>query len=201
MLKGDRILAINDSIDVPCWGAFHEHIRQFPDKTVSLTVLRNADTLQLSATPDSTGTVGLLATPPPYKTQSYTLGETMKYGWKDAMTMLYLNIKGLGKVFSGEDKAKDSVAGPIGIAQIYGGVWDWGRFWYITGLLSLILAFMNVIPIPGLDGGPCGTDYRKKDTGPLSAICTNHRDAAAADSDDPYYRERHLQTVLKWLTS
>ncbi|MBP5613296.1 MAG: RIP metalloprotease RseP [Bacteroidales bacterium] len=153
LLKGDRILAINDSIDVPCWGAFHEHIRQFPDKTVSLTVLRDADTLQLSATPDSTGTVGLLATPPPYKTQSYTLGETMKYGWKDAMTMLYLNIKGLGKVFSGEDKARDSVAGPIGIAQIYGGVWDWGRFWYITGLLSLILAFMNVIPIPGLDGG------------------------------------------------
>nr|MCR5190276.1 M50 family metallopeptidase [Bacteroidales bacterium] len=75
------------------------------------------------------------------------------YGWKDAMTMLYLNIKGLGKVFSGEDKARDSVAGPIGIAQIYGKVWDWSRFWYITGLLSLILAFMNVIPIPGLDGG------------------------------------------------
>ena len=69
------------------------------------------------------------------------------------MTMLYLNIKGLGKVFSGQEKARDSVAGPIGIAKIYGKDWDWARFWYITGLLSLILAFMNVIPIPGLDGG------------------------------------------------
>lgn len=116
-------------------------------------MLRGADTLRISATPDSSGTVGLLSSKPDYQTKPYTLGETFKYGWKDAMTMLYLNIKGLGKVFSGEDKARDSVAGPIGIAQIYGKVWDWSRFWYITGLLSLILAFMNVIPIPGLDGG------------------------------------------------
>ena len=58
-----------------------------------------------------------------------------------------------GKVFSGEDKVKDSVEGPLGIAQIYGGTWQWSRFWYITGLLSLILAFMNVLPILGLDGG------------------------------------------------
>lgn len=151
--KGDRIIAINDSLPTATWGAFYEEIRRHPDEAVSLTVLRGADTLQLTATPDSSGTVGLLSSKPDYQTKPYTLGETFKYGWKDAMTMLYLNIKGLGKVFSGEDKARDSVAGPIGIAQIYGKVWDWSRFWYITGLLSLILAFMNVIPIPGLDGG------------------------------------------------
>ena len=43
--------------------------------------------------------------------------------------------------------------GPIGIATIYGGVWDWSRFWAITGLLSMVLAFMNMLPIPALDGG------------------------------------------------
>ena len=151
--RGDSILLINDSIPVSTWGSFYEQIRKFPAQTVSLTLLRGSDTLELAVTPDSNGTIGLLATPPPYQTKKYTFSETIKYGWKDAMTMLYLNIKGLGKVFSGEEKARDSVAGPIGIAQIYGSVWDWGRFWYITGLLSLILAFMNVIPIPGLDGG------------------------------------------------
>ncbi len=150
--KGDRVLSINDSIHAETWGAFSENIRSFAGQTIALTALRNGDTLQLSVPMDSTGLVGIFSNPP-YETKAYTLGESLKYGWKDAMTMLYLNIKGLGKVFSGEDKAKDSVAGPIGIAQIYGGVWDWGRFWYITGLLSLILAFMNVIPIPGLDGG------------------------------------------------
>ena len=43
--------------------------------------------------------------------------------------------------------------GPIGIATIYGGIWDWRRFWLITGLLSMVLAFMNILPIPALDGG------------------------------------------------
>ena len=151
--KGDRILSINDSIPITTWGTFAENIRHYPEQNISLTILRGSDTLRLSATPDSIGTVGLLATPPPYQSRPYTFTETLKYGWKDAMTMLYLNIKGLGKVFSGQEKARDSVAGPIGIAKIYGKDWDWARFWYITGLLSLILAFMNVIPIPGLDGG------------------------------------------------
>ncbi len=151
--KGDRMLSIADSISTDTWGAFYENIRRFPNQTVTLCIARGDDTLHTDITLDSTALVGILASTPNYPSQAYSLGQTIRYGWKDAMTMLYLNIKGLGKVFSGEDKAKDSVAGPIGIAQIYGGVWDWSRFWYITGLLSLILAFMNVLPIPGLDGG------------------------------------------------
>jgi regulator of sigma E protease len=69
------------------------------------------------------------------------------------MLMLKLNGKGLKKIVSGKENASESVSGPIGIAQIYGGKWIWAKFWYITGLLSLILAFMNILPIPGLDGG------------------------------------------------
>jgi len=45
------------------------------------------------------------------------------------------------------------VASPIKIAQIYGGTWEWGHFWRLTGLLSFVLAFMNFLPIPALDGG------------------------------------------------
>ena len=43
--------------------------------------------------------------------------------------------------------------GPIGIARVFGGNWNWERFWNLTGLLSMILAFMNFLPIPALDGG------------------------------------------------
>ena len=39
------------------------------------------------------------------------------------------------------------------MASIYGSTWDWARFWSITGLISMILAFMNLLPIPALDGG------------------------------------------------
>ena len=59
----------------------------------------------------------------------------------------------LKQIFSGKEKASDSIQGPIGIATIYGGIWDWRRFWVITGLLSMVLAFMNILPIPALDGG------------------------------------------------
>ena len=63
------------------------------------------------------------------------------------------NAKGLKGIFRGEVKASESVQGPIGIAKIYGGVWDWGRFWTLTGLLSMVIAMMNMLPIPALDGG------------------------------------------------
>jgi regulator of sigma E protease len=59
----------------------------------------------------------------------------------------------MGRIFTGEVKATESLQGPIGIANIYGGVWIWSKFWYLTGMISFILAFMNLLPIPALDGG------------------------------------------------
>ncbi len=151
--KGDRILSINDTLPISSWGAFSENIRHFPSQQIYVTFIRNIDTMRLTLTPDSLGLIGVASFGMPYTFKPYSLGQTIKYGWKDAMGSLWLNIKGLGKVISGEESARDSLSGPIGIAQIYGGEWNWGRFWYITGLLSVILAFMNVLPIPGLDGG------------------------------------------------
>ena len=58
-----------------------------------------------------------------------------------------------GKMFTGKIKATESLGGPIAIFQNYGKEWNWQRFWFITGLLSLVLAFMNLLPIPVLDGG------------------------------------------------
>jgi regulator of sigma E protease len=83
----------------------------------------------------------------------YTVGEAFKYGIADAMDMLTANVKGFGKLIKGQEKATESLQGPIGIATLYKGDWDWARFWFITALISLVLAFMNILPIPALDGG------------------------------------------------
>jgi regulator of sigma E protease len=88
-------------------------------------------------------------------------GETIKYGFFEsiplgterAFSTLLIQIKAFGKVISGVLSPRESIAGPIGIAQAFGGDWDWGRFWSLTGVLSLVLAFMNLLPIPALDGG------------------------------------------------
>lgn len=82
----------------------------------------------------------------------YSLGEAIPKGTATAFELTILNIKGIGKVFSGEVSTK-SLKGPMGIAQIFGGTWDWYRFWFLTGMLSMWLAFLNFLPIPALDGG------------------------------------------------
>ena len=63
------------------------------------------------------------------------------------------NLKAFGKIFRGEASASNSLSGPVGIAQVFGGSFDWANFWRIVGMLSMVLAFMNVLPIPALDGG------------------------------------------------
>jgi regulator of sigma E protease len=88
-----------------------------------------------------------------YVIEDFGLVESFAKGSVQAWEMLILNIRGIGKLFRGNGSIGDSVAGPIGIAQIYGGEWNWQRFWGITAILSMILAFMNILPIPALDGG------------------------------------------------
>ena len=85
--------------------------------------------------------------------EQYSFAEAIPLGTKRAIDAVWLNIKGLGKIFSGKVDPRKSMMGPIGIAKVFGGTWNWYRFWNITGMLSMILAFMNFLPIPALDGG------------------------------------------------
>ncbi len=148
---GDKILAI-DSTPVTSYGLFREVVWDSKKKTLALKVLRKTDTLNLAVAVDSSGYIGILSVPP-YKPKAYNFLSSIKYGNKDAMGNLWANIRGLGKIFAGKESASESIQGPIGIMKIYGGIWDWHRFWLITGLISVILAFMNILPIPALDGG------------------------------------------------
>lgn len=151
IIKGDQILKI-DTVSITSYGHFRDLIGSMGGRTALLTVLRGVDTTTLSMVIDSTGYIGITANVP-YTMLPYSFGSALHYGFYDAMDMLVINIKGLGKVFSGKEKATDSIQGPIGIAKIYGSQWVWSKFWFITALLSLILAFMNILPIPALDGG------------------------------------------------
>jgi len=152
MQKADKILSINDTLPIFSYGSLTENLRLFPNQQISVACVRNADTVYLEITPDSLGIIGIFCLPPSYHFKPYSIGQSIEYGWKDAMNAIYLNIKGLGKIVSGEEKTT-SISGPIGIAQFFGKEWIWSRFWRLVGLLSVILAFMNLLPIPGLDGG------------------------------------------------
>ncbi|HMJ71473.1 MAG TPA: RIP metalloprotease RseP [Cyclobacteriaceae bacterium] len=84
---------------------------------------------------------------------TYSFGESVATGTERAFGVIFVQLKAFKKIFSGEISLKKSLSGPIGMANAFGPEWDWERFWRMTGLLSMVLAFMNLLPIPALDGG------------------------------------------------
>jgi regulator of sigma E protease len=77
-------------------------------------------------------------------------------GCKAAFSVLFDTIKGFRKMFKGDVSASKSVAGPVKIAKMLGTNFNregWLGFWVMTAMLSMVLAFMNILPIPALDGG------------------------------------------------
>lgn len=149
--KGDQIIAVNQH-PIESYGAFKEYVKDKKGADLSLTIKHGVSERTVNMTLDSTGILGVY-THIPYESKDYTFSTGLQFGTADAFESIYANAKGLGKVIDGTEKASESVQGPIGIAKIYGGEWNWRKFWFITGLLSMVLAFMNVLPIPALDGG------------------------------------------------
>lgn len=152
MKIGDRIIQIGDT-KIETFGQMKETLAKHPSDTLQIVVDRNISVDTLTVPVDEYGRIGIQVLPPIYEIEKYTFFSAMKYGWVDAFASLTANIKGFGKVFSGQESARDNLAGPIGIAKVFGGVWDWAKFWNLTAIISMILAFVNILPIPALDGG------------------------------------------------
>jgi len=149
MVAGEKIISDDD---------LRDKLAAFKGKATMITVDRSGKSIDFETQVSQKGTIGVEYFIEPvsekhYAMKRYTLSSALVFGMSDAVEAVVSNAKGLKQVFTGEVKPSESVQGPIGIAQIYGGQFDWGRFWTITGLLSMVLAFMNILPIPALDGG------------------------------------------------
>lgn len=86
-------------------------------------------------------------------TQKYSLAEAIPGGVSEGLEFMGNWFKGIAQLFRGHVKAKDSLGGFITITKLFNTFWDWQSFWHITAILSFILAIMNLLPIPALDGG------------------------------------------------
>jgi regulator of sigma E protease len=151
--SGDRILSVNDT-EVQFFQQFQELLEENKDQKIQLRVERAEQKKNLEARVGSDGKLGFVAdTKIDFEHEEFTFAESVPIGTKKAFNVVWTTIRGFGKIFRGEVSASESISGPIGIAQIFGGEWIWQKFWGITGLLSMVLAFMNFLPIPALDGG------------------------------------------------
>lgn len=153
--KGDVILTANGEETI-FFDQLQAVLKGNPNKNIELSVRRKGEDLTLPVTVSSEGTLGFLPKfdSIPVETEYYGFFQSLPIGASKAWTSLVDNAKGLGKVVKGEVKANKAFSGPVEIARkLYGGTWDWVKFWNITGLLSMALALMNLLPIPALDGG------------------------------------------------
>ncbi|WP_149913729.1 RIP metalloprotease RseP [Sphingobacterium cavernae] len=148
--KGDQIIAIN-GVQVDRLDAFQDEVAKNKGKEIQLNVLRGTDSVQLVAAADTSSKLGFSNLP--VVMRSYSFGESLPIGVNKAFSVITDNIKGFGKIFKGEVRADKALSGPVGIAKMFGDEVDWSRFWNLVGMLSMALAFMNLLPIPALDGG------------------------------------------------
>lgn len=153
--KGDSIIAVND-VQVPFFDQFKGQIKANINKAVAIKVIRKEAEVSLQGNVPADAMLGI-GINRDYSIKSfttqYTLMEAFPIGAKKAFTVITDNAKGFGKIFKGEVRADKALSGPIGIATLFGTEVDWIRFWSLVGMLSMALAFMNLLPIPALDGG------------------------------------------------
>jgi regulator of sigma E protease len=149
---GDQIIAVNGS-PITYFDEMQAALQQVKNQSVSLVRRRGAQVDTLNVPVSAEARIGIAVNPllEPVR-REYGFMESLSRGTSRAFGAVIVNAKALGKMFTGEVSTKN-VSGPIGMAKIYGNQWDWVKFWSITGLISMILAFMNLLPIPALDGG------------------------------------------------
>ena len=126
-------------------------------KTVDLRLLRGNDTVCVPVKVGADGKMGVLLQRDisgiNITRREYSLLEAIPAGFLLTFTNIGHYIKELGLIFSPQTEAYKSVGSFITIGSIFPSSWDWQVFWNITALLSIMLAVMNLLPIPALDGG------------------------------------------------
>ncbi|MEO6151248.1 MAG: RIP metalloprotease RseP [Mucilaginibacter sp.] len=154
LLKGDSILAINNT-PIAFFDQLQASLENNKGKQVQLKIKRLGEVKQLNAVVTSSGILGFAPKINKIEQTTVTYGffESLPIGAARAINTFKDNAKGLGKLFTGDVNPRKAVHSPIGIATLYGDEFEWERFWTLTGLLSMVLALMNLLPIPALDGG------------------------------------------------
>ncbi|MGI4863182.1 MAG: RIP metalloprotease RseP [Janthinobacterium lividum] len=152
LLAGDRIPAVNGQ-PVTFFNDFQDALLAQAGKKAQLTVNRAGQTLTLPVEVDKDGHIGFEYKPLlPRKQHFYSLAQSVAPGTKGAFGVVSMQAMALSKMVRGQMSVKN-MGGPVEIAQQFGGIWNWPHFWTLVGTLSMVLALMNLLPIPALDGG------------------------------------------------
>ncbi|WP_300798539.1 RIP metalloprotease RseP [uncultured Alistipes sp.] len=153
--RGDKIVAIDDVHDAT-YTEYRRYLQSKAGDTVTVTVLRGGERIAGLGIPISAeGTLGVFANAQPFelRTQHYSFWEAIPAGIHKTGKVIASYWEQLKLIVQPKTKMYEELGGFIAIGSIFPGSWDWQDFWMKTAFLSIILAVMNILPIPGLDGG------------------------------------------------
>ena len=152
LAPGDRIVSVGGQ-EVRFLQDAQPVLEQYAGREVPCTLVRGADSLATSLQVDSLGHIGIMVTYPGYEFKEYTFAQAIPAGFKETINTVGGYLQDLRLVFTPRTEAYKSVGSFIAIGQVFPSSWEWHQFLYIMALLSIMLAVMNLLPIPGLDGG------------------------------------------------
>lgn len=152
LLRGDHVVAF-DGKPVEYVHEAREVLAGLAGREIEATVLRGADTLDVPLQVDSAGMIGVVLKMPDIKKLNYSFLQAIPAGWKYTWETVGGYLRDLRLLAQPSSGAYKSVGSFIAIGSVFPATWDWYQFLSILALLSIMLAVMNLIPIPGLDGG------------------------------------------------
>ena len=154
--KNDTLLSINGE-SVKYQHEFIEVKKKYSDSLVTVIAKRGMDTVKIRTLINNKAQLGLFVKLPMqlFKTvhQAYSFAEAIPTGIQRCFTTLDNYVTGIKQIFTGKVNPNDSLGSLISIGNTFPSQWDWERFWTLTAVFSIVLGFMNVLPIPALDGG------------------------------------------------
>ena len=143
-LEGQKVEFVQDCQDI---------LAAHKDRSIDATVVRQADTLLYHLQVDTLGHIGVSLQIPGVKTVKYNALSAIPAGIAYTWEMIVDYVNDLRLVATPSTQAYKSVGSFIAIGQVFPSAWDWNRFLNIMAMLSIMLGVMNLLPIPGLDGG------------------------------------------------
>lgn len=160
----DRIVGINDSIKINYFDEFQTQLKNFKNEDVFLNVNRDNQIVKIKVKVNENSRIGAILLDVPekeleslqiigFERTSYGFFESFPAGVNLTFVQLEKYVRQFKLMFTPSTGAYKQIGGFGSMAKMYGKIWDWEEFWTKTGFLSIVLAFMNLLPIPALDGG------------------------------------------------
>lgn len=153
--KGDEIIDI-DGKGIEFSDQLKPYLIANKNKVVTFQIIRNGEAREIKMKLNETASFGVTKVGFnhfEFATIEYSFLEAIPAGINKGVDKLQSYLKQFKLIFSSETKGYKSIGGFGTIASIFPGFWDWHAFWNLTAFLSIILAIMNILPIPALDGG------------------------------------------------